>query len=964
MLAKLIARFKEYAQDTIGRLKAGEYFGRTVFESQGQKAPRSEKPLGELLGFAQVSINEDAIVNAAKRAYKKSAEYKEAKGKLGIPDDEDLKIVSPPFRFIMPGLLAAYQGAMVTQHEWTRKQAALLTEHDCSGKDSIGWVRTPDTTPFDLDGKEWRISDWTRPLVKVTTAAEGIALGELTFTTDKEQAGDGVVGVLTPDKVGKPEGYIGYIQVRAVVQATSEHGNVIWRLFKGLVLIHPDAKNVWCYPDGYGHDALKTGAFGGLEHARLHIYEMLDGEKFTPKCRYTLQGLYYNGTEGWWRVLFSLQNLKLAASDSDVMIEDRMLRANVPIKALGGWGLVMALGRLLKLTVPAGLARIALPALAFQFIEGLEHIADLEDEYRNSHVTGKRISGFYAPQSLHSYFQSGGGLDSEWAGNRRPDLPPGKCVQRLALRGYNPFNAFIINSYCMKHSGLDFDGDMLCVFPTVEKGGLYVCFNDLSETEQARRLSASAGGGDRKSQEKKDFESTLARHAGQLEAKAILGLADITARKFLDLRNPVAAWSMEPWIQSSVDRQKREVSWPHPLGPLFMPTVSVQDDEITATQVLRALQKGDQEDDTEEAGAAPLDPKSFAAVWKGFEFKLGQLYYMSKIAPLGIKLLAPNDEMAQVMGRYGYELGTRMAQAVAELEVHRASGMPLMRNWNYADRPAAPISQAKPELRVMAQTVHVLDTYWDEIQEATKASKVVRSGFYNLKDGLLDAAREHGLLGELAQYAGKYRAWLNFATEADFRDYFGSDTESKRMSDLFCVLDEQAFVRDAGAKRPTYRNQKRVFVGLHSYAPESIEVVRSRPGVLTVKAEQEDLPDGYVEYDSHACNIQDALLQLQDVVARTLLDAGTMLHPNQLFVNRVARPEQVEPAAPVAVADVASADAELFAMLGGSPDQVVQPVLSAEQVRAAQAEQEAWGGFAPAAQGDSPEAELFAALSI
>lgn len=890
MLDKIIASIKKYSGHT-GRVTAAAYFGKqfdeTAAEEQGEgyMARIEASPLGAQLGYMQVEINEKAVMDTAVRAYKKSPDFKRIKAGMNLPEDADLKVQTPPWPYIREPLMAAYQAGAVKQG-MSKQQALALTEDDCFGKGHIGWIKLPESTPLDLAGKNWRWSDWTRP--KTTTLGERVALSSLNHTGNSmakdlgAKLGDGCVGVLRPEVLGLPTDKFGYYQVRVTLHAPES--DTIVAVYKGLVVVHPKADNSWAYPDGYGHDVLCSPVYGigeNGEGAELQFHEMLDGEQFMPKCRYTIQGGAYQGIPEYLRAFLGLENIKMVASGSDVLVEDRMLRANVPVKALGGWGLMTAMQRLLKLTVFSGHARIVLPSEVFQHIEGQSQVhAKLVKTY-TSKVTGKQVSGFYAPKSLRPYFERAGGVGSEWVLNRRPDLPTGACVHRHTLLGYVEFNAFVINGDSMKLSGLDFDGDMVCVFPPVERGGLYIAFNDLDESEQQRRLDIA--GGDRKSREKKDFLNGLCRHAGQLASAGILGPADITARKFMDVGKPEQAWAMEPWIQASVDLQKRDMALPHPDGVLMMPQVMLAPNEITMTQVLRALQKG------EPAGwreMTPADKATFANMWEYFEFKLEQLFYMSRLChpASGIKFLAPTTQDKQVISRFGYELGSRMAKAIGELDTYNKTGKPIMRKFDYADRQALPISSAPEAIKKMASTVSLIDAYLPDIKEAC-GIPAIRQGFYNLKDGLLDAARDRGVMGELAQYASKYEVFQMFADEQAFKDYFQHDT-GKRLSDFFCVLDSSAFsrVQDAG-KLPMYRNTQKVIVGLHEYHPGDITVTEHGMCDMVVVARNPELRKQFIVIDTAASTISDALLSLRIHMANKLLEEGRMLSVHQIAMN-------------------------------------------------------------------------------
>lgn len=884
MLKQLIERIKSYAAPKTGRLQAALNFGKKHAEISGEEV-RARSPLGEQLGFGRVEVDEDYITALAKKQYKRSPDYKAAKRELGLPDEVELPIPSAPYSIIKPLLLSAVQAKAV--RDFGRDVGLGLTEDMIGGKDHIGWVTLPGSRKFNLGEHLWRLPDWLRPQVKALTPKEGLDYASLTLMDEKEALGDGIDGVLQPQLLGLPEDYIGFFQNRSFVE---DEQAVIERLFKGIVIVHPGAKNVWAHKDGYGMD---------VNAGRLHIYEMLEGEQFDPRCRYTLQGLYYNGMQGWWRVLFAIENLKLLAKKDSRQVEDRLMAANAPVKALGGWGIMFALSSLMRLTVPAGRARIALPALAFRYIAGLEDIALIEEEQVRSRVTGRDVAQFYAPQELSSYFRAAGSR-SEWAHNRRPDLPPGKCVHRHVLAGFVPFNAFVIPTKSMSLSGLDFDGDMDCVFPTVERGGLYECFNDLPETEREQRLAVSTG--DRKGAmaAKTPYESPLARWAGQLEAKVILGMADITARRFLDMGNAPAAWAMEPWIQQAVDRQKRPAPWPHPRGPLFMPRVS--HDVLTATDLLRTVQKGVKDD-----GAGT----SFADTWKKFGVKLEQLYLIAKLDVLGQDVYCMNDEFRELMMRWAFELGSRMNDAVSELEVYEKTGVPLMRYENYADQASLPLSGCKPELVPLASTVALLDQHWDQLLEAAKGSQVIRSGFYQLKDGLLDAAQDLGITGELARYARKYKVWRNFATSEQFEEYF-SEHPGKRLGDIFCAVDEQVFQVVATRKErdPRTLKDRVVSVTLHNACPVQIGLFRYPQGCVRItkhggqlrvavnERAEFDLPR--FAFTSAAFTVQDALLGVRLHSVNWLRDEESILHPSQRRGTRVlvAAPAPVSAAAP------------------------------------------------------------------
>jgi hypothetical protein len=761
-----------------GRAKASAQLMRDLYEpdTQVRVVP---KTLGEILGYLPLVVDSDLILDTLSEP--------DPSGNPSIPKLEDVYLL----------LERAIKGAIKQQHGIDEEDYSL---DDISGKSENGWLRSARSVEFDIVDQLWRLGDFLRP--KVVLMAR-IALGQLRLHPKKEVLGDGIVGVISPELAGLPIGTTDFMQVRALVRADDGR---ITRIFKGLVMVHPDAKNVWAWQDGYG----RTEREGSLE-----IYEMVRGSVYKPRSRYTVQGLYYQGVANWPDYLFTQENVLRQVDDDCRIVEERLIAANSPVRMLGGQGLHMLMGRLSHLSVYGGRARMGLPAKAFEFIAGLEHIAQSEHHQRlfdndiafdsETSQGHARLPYFFAPQHFRPYFEASGGLRSQWVINRLPDLSTGQCVIRHELVGYQPFNAFVIPSWSMKLAGNDFDGDTLKVVPPTERGGLYVAFNDLPLEEQRKRLKKATT--DRSAAKGKHlYPNGLWRWAGQLEAARILGASDLTSRRFIDMGLREEAYRLQPWTQCSVDRQKRPVPWPHPKGPERMPTVPKAKTDLFVTDLLRDITKAD------GRGA-----RGYEAAWRAFETRMEALDTLARngyLSGFGNIYSYGGDRTLKLLSHWATHLFERMNQALALIPKNPRypHGRQLPHVIDYPNRTPADELPEVPARLISA--IDYLDQRWDE---AYGAGGSTRQGLFNVKDALVDIAQHLKLSGALAEYARTFRIFRIFATVPQLKAYCDQQ-RGVRISDLFPHYEhEEVFELAMQGQALMLRNNRPIYVGMSQF---------------------------------------------------------------------------------------------------------------------------------------------------
>lgn len=834
----------------------------TVEEKEEEAKRMASVELGLRLGFKRVIVSKETVMAQAKKKYAKDN---------GL---EPEGLFTAPFEYIYEPLMTQVKGMAKTHHGLNPEH---INDHTIWGKDHIAWVQTPESRVFNVgDAHRWRMGDMLRSPVKFLGETSLGMVSHIDPHTGKKlkkkALGDGVFLICKPETLGLPEGFIGEYQTRAYIEDRSAEGHPIVMMFKGIILIHPEAMDVCNIYDGYG-ELLDFQA-----HHHLVVWEMTNVEEFEPRARYTVQGLYYQGIEGWYKSLFSLESMRVLANEDSTMVEDRLIASNCPIKALGGMGVTMYLARMMRLTINAGKSRILLPACAFRYIKGYEHVAEIETELVKSHKTGEDIPRFYAPESQAKWFQQ---FEDEFVLNRRPDLPTGQCVLRFNLKGFLPFNAFVVPSgeelpdeQSLKLSGADFDGDMGVAFPTPEHGGLYLPFNDRSRDDRDLRLKTAITD---RSATKKVFASGFHRYCGQLEATPVLGNADISARRFIDAGDLEAAWALQPWVQQAVDRQKYEKPWPDQRGWEYMPKPHKDKETVYMTDVLRALQKGSKQD---------LEGNSYERAWGRFSEKLQQVYLLAQLPKVARtnQVYAMNDEFMMLAARWGFEVGTRMKQIISELEVYRKTGTPLPHvTQGFADRKGVPVfaefDGLEPEenhaLKPLVQAVLILEDSWKNT-----TSDTTRRGWFNLKDAVIQVSKELNCSDMLAKYLRTYFMFRNFASVQQLSEYWDAyaghhqfQEPLKRISHFWCMLDGDTFVKDTEHK--VYYNQSDLVFGWFKFSPKCImlapwsskhaghrEMPRDYRRGLEVKVYSPE--HGFnLSYRSYCRTINDALVELR-----------------------------------------------------------------------------------------------------
>ena len=905
---QLVTRALNYSAKGLGERKAYQVFKGAAPELEG--ISNKTYALGEILGYKRIKIDHEQV-------------RQDAKKEMG----EDYKGAVAPYPVIYKHLLKALQ--VVALNPALGINPADLTPENLFGKNANGWVKVPGSAEFDLGENQWRVTDFLGPNV---TQLGTVNLSSFTFLKDKNALGDGVVMVVKPEFLGLEPGLADFFQGRILVR---DAYGVIKRVYKGLSIIHPDAENVLAYTDGYGHD---------LTEGSVEIYNMTWGSAYIPKSRYNPQGFWAQGVKDWYRPAFTLDNLRLAcqdgAGDEYALAEDKLIAANAPVSALGGFGIISSMTRLGKLSVHAGKSRMILPAIAFKYISSLKHVAEIESISATLHANqDKLIPFYYAPQSEARYYKAfrKGNSTIQRVLNRRPDVHDGQCTRRFELKGFTGLEAFVIPSWGLRLAGADFDGDAAVDMPVPEQGGLYRAFNDLPEWLFNFTL-AMAKTDDRKVITLEDgtvislkslrYESTLHRWAGQLEAAVALGVADITGRKFVDRagesiihtlidmgeridfegKNPalvinllkqeltesqyralgltLKAWSMIAWVQCSVDRQKRPIPWVHPGGTTFMPDCKGQKDELFMTDLLRMITKGDEAGD--EAAT------SYDKAWHKFSARLQgirELYTVLCTSELqGASIVSPSPELTQSVKKWAGEIYTRFDSLLKDVPMQNERPLPFA--GKFPKRAA--VKNTRAEISNLALALEALDTHWDSLNDVKGAA---RAGIYNLKQGLLEAARELGVDHELAESCTSYGLFKEFASVEQLEAYFKS-IPGARIGDYFSVLTEKDFSFVDGA----YENTQRVTVGFSTFKPGELKVM-PKLKTATVFVKQQDVQ---AIYTFNTCTLSDTLIALRGV----LWDKGVSEAP--------ALSQRVAQAAPM-VTDASSLLQALQAQLSAEP---------------------------------------------
>lgn len=820
-LTALIKRALEYAGSRIGRMKAFQVFmGHSNGEQEVETSARI--PLGDRLGYKRIQVNTAAIREAALE-------------EMG----EDYGAPVAPYQVIHRHLL-----------EYVREVAPRfgidpddITEEMVMGKDNQGWVQVNGSVPMELGNQHWRKVDWLGPPV-----ADGwtVKFKDVNLLTQKEALGDGVIAVLRGETLGLNPTTRDFYQVRAVVK----HDGVIHTVGKGIIIVDPDAMDVVAWQDFYGQRRIE---------GELTFYSMATGSKMNPRSRYTLQGLHYQGIKNWWRYVFQFDNFRAASIEDTRMTEDKLVMANAPIRALGGFGFVSVFTRLAKLSIAAGRSRTLLPAKAFEYVPPFRYLANMEKHDSQNSLKG--VPPYYAPERLRSYYRSfvfGGRIERVL--NRRPDLSTGQCTRRFRLMGYVPFNAIIIPSWGLTQAGADFDGDLACDFPVPEQGGLYIPFNDLDKKEQELRLAQASV--DRKNINGEDgattsvsghnYTSVSQRWAGHMECNIILGMSDLNAVRFLVLAghyesrgntqkakdNYAMAHSLKEWTDRSVSRQKRPVPWPHHGGPGHMPKPALPEGYADfATDLVRKVQKGPQDN----SGDTPYEK-----AWNKTMFRAAVL---KDITDLEINLLGINQEHVDAIRLWATKLHVASQAMLAEMHMVRDTGRPAPYEVRFPDRiEAKPVEPGMSHMK-LRQTVQILDYHW---QQAVRLRGDQRRGIFNLKDGLVDAARELGIESDLAEHCVDYSLFRELASVEQLEEYF-KDIPGMRLSDMFTLVQGSDFTKD---KSDRWVNNCPVNIGFVHFNAGEVRFARRIPSGMTAW-----VPG--TSYPIKACNISDGIIQLK-----------------------------------------------------------------------------------------------------
>jgi hypothetical protein len=828
------------SQQTLrGREKAAQVLLQDILPAQPVEQATQKvvpRPLGEVLRYVSFTVDHDAVLDEARGVANKGL----PQGSTKLPSLQQVYAVLE--REVMRGL----------QHQVGPGDYDLDT---ISGKSGKGMVRVASSEQLDLGSAHWRQGDILRPNV---THLARVEAGELE-DGPKEFLGDGLAAMLKPSRLGLPDDTIDHFQVRMTLR---EHdGAPIQRVFKGLVMVHPQAHEKLAWNDGYGQP-LRNGA--------LDVYQMVRGSEYKPQSRATAQGATYQGIPEWPRFFFSQENVYRLVDDEARLREDRLIAADAPVRALGGQGLQILQARVTKLNVFIGVARMGLPARAFQYIEGLDHLAEIErDEplFDNKKAfslegdpgvgaPGRDLPKFYAPLALKKYFEAQGGVGSEWILNRLPDLSTGQCVIRHKLAGYHPFNAFVVPTWSMKLAGNDFDGDTIKVMPPVERGGLYVAFNDLPVAEQRLRLQHATV--DRSVDKGKHvYPNGLWRWAGQLLASLVLGPSDINSRRFIDMGMREQAYRLQPVTQWSVDFQKYALPYPLKGGPDEMPKAPVPEGHTTLTDIMRGVTKGTGSD---------ASMGGYEAQWARYNSRQEAL----ELATMpGVTIHAyggaPTVRLLQTWATQVYE---RIELARKQLPNMRA---------RYAGAEPYPVphvvdgfgARTLDESRLPALPERLLGAvrYLDQaFSTALERGGAIRQGLFNLKDALLDIGHQLGLSEKLAEHASSYTIFREFASVKQLRAFFAG-TPHLRVSQLFPLYDEQeAFSLDANfgnqgdPQRVTVVNKRPIYVGMHLFPTGSFRLHRGGDKRFTLH-----LSDGTVQ-PLPVSDFQDALLHARAFV--------------------------------------------------------------------------------------------------
>lgn len=849
-----------------GRDKALRMFLGVATEHEPTPLKVKREPLGDRLGYQRYRINPDKVIDLARQG----------QSSLAMPDYKQLV---DPLRQVVHEVLSHYPGMAIQSFE----------DQFIMGKDNTGFAPKPYSHMLDFADENWRRIDVLRSLVG---AGWPVHHSDLDKLRGKNPLGDGVVAVVQPKLLGLDERMVDFFQVRVLV---GEPG-FSHTFGKGLVIVHPSARNVIAWDDLYGYKA---------EQGDVTFYDMVQGSEYLPGCGYTDQGLTYQRVPDAHIAMFGLENLRLIHSKGSRLTEAKLLAADVPLYALGGYGLLALVSQIMKLNLSSGHSRMALPAKAFEYIDDLKGLALIEQQL----AEGDKQWGvpyYYAPKELEGYYERF--QDSRRRVrrvlNRRPDLPTGQSTWLFELLGYQPFNAFVVPSWSLSYAGLDFDGDLICDFPTPEQGGLYQAFNALPQEERELRLQAGMiarkeGGA------KPVYASPLHRWAGQLESRAILGQADVSARRFLDAadmydalgeqqfaRNArLMAYGLQAWVQVAVDRQKRPVDWPHPSGTQLMPRIRAPLGSYYLSDLIRHL--------TKDRAVSDMDGEEFLGpydqAWANVEKRYQSLLMLAG-AVVNPQHVLGSPERIAAASRWAHEVHVRYQQALQSVPLVADTGRPAPFEVRFKQRvPSRPPAVEGP-YAMLEQTVVVLDHFWNQI--VTFKGSDSRTGVFNLKDGLVDAAIRLGISEQLAELCTNYALFREFASVAQLQEFFAG-MPGMRVSDVFLVLDERNFERvvpEDPAARPYYVNTSTLQVGFFTLKPGELKFSRSPHGYHF------ELPQG--SYNVRARVLNDALIRLGIQLYDKLPPID--LEPYKAFYG-LAEPEPMDSQAAASTTDLQAA---------------------------------------------------------
>lgn len=839
----------------------------------------AKKMLGELYRWIPVKINSSDVLANAKKQYTDSTEFIEALYKEGIhlQGKQDRMAWAPdslPYRWILPHLLQAVAKEL-PEH---LSRDIELTADNVHGQNNQAWVRTKNSISTQLGNADWRLSDWLCCEVSEAPSNHegGIPLCSFALLKQKGALGNGVVGTVHPSLLGLEENYEGVLQVRADIRTAG----TITRLFAGLMLVSARCDNLLAWADGYGTEVKteikETSPLG--KGSTLFVYIANESHSEAPPCAYNLQGLQYQGKDGWHAAIQfgHIHPSKIIIRDPFIQ---NCIKADAPVHVLGGQALQHIIRPLLKPVIVAGQSRMVLPAALLGAVQVHRNIANTLGGFYTSSVTHKRISGFYAPFTLRAYFEQGGGIGSEWILNRCPDLPIGVCAQRHVLLGYINYNCFAINERSLQLSGLVCDGDSIKVYPPVERGGLYEAFNDLEATEQHKRLELANGKNDNE-RSQKVYACGAHRYAGQLACKELAGLAQINARKFIDKGDFQQAYTLSAWIKTAITMQKYDTELPKGTDNLRrVPRCST---EMRGGVFFTDFFRQHKEEPEWYRNLSPQQQQTYEAQLPKLVEHVREMAKMSMKAAFKRKFIGCEAARLFVM-RYGFLLSRSIGHSIKAQRKEKLKGLDdqgLISRYNNNSRH---FPYKKPEVQQIAptiqaqkliQTLEMLERLWSmyidcpghvQLQSTVDIIKM-KNFLYITRDMLREAAIAQGLEAELAKACTEYRHFAFFADAESLKAFYARSCglpkeiiEYGRLSKYFTVFNEASLFKATHKGGTIYTNNTDCMIGMFFFKAGELK--------LTEKDNQyifssQNTPYGYIDYTCAATNRADACIEL------------------------------------------------------------------------------------------------------